>query len=400
MKGALPRLVRYCWRYDRLAWVGLGGAILTSVSAAAIPLVQRQIIDDVVVVHRESIWPLACLLLIAAAGNFAGIYTRRYASGRLSVDVQHDLRIDLFDALSHLDGRAQDNLRTGQLIGRSISDLNLVQGLVVVVPGTIGNAAFFVLSLCIMVVISPLLTLIAAVVIPLLWLIVVASRRQLFPASWDVSQASAAVASIVNENISGVRVVKGFGQEEQEQRRLEAASSRLFGSRLRMIRLTARYAPALSAIPSLGLVGVVALGGWLAIQGDITLGTFLAFSAYLTQMIGPVRVLTGVITMVQETRASVVRVFDVIDARSTIDDVPAAVDLPADASSISFQGVQFSYVPSVPVLRDLTFRVGSGETVAIVGASGTGKSTIAELLLRFYDPDAGTVSVGAKTLAA
>jgi ATP-binding cassette subfamily B protein len=394
LKGALPRLVSYCWRYDRLVWVGLGGAILTAVSAAAIPLVQRQVIDDVVVVHRESIWPLACLLLTAAVGNFVGIYTRRYASGKLSVDVQHDLRIDLFDSLSHLDGRAQDNLRAGQLIGRSISDLNLVQGLVVVVPGVIANGAFFVLSLCIMVVISPLLTLIAAVVIPLLGLVVVASRRQLFPASWDVSQASAAIASIVDENISGVRVVKGFGQEEQEQRRLEAASSRLFGSRLRMIRLTARYVPALSAIPSLGLVGVVALGGWLAIRGDITLGTFLAFSAYLAQMIGPVRALTGIITMAQETRASVVRVFDVIDARPTIDDGPAAVDLPADESSISFQGVQFSYVPSVPVLRDLTFEVGSGETVAIVGASGAGKSTIAELLLRFYVPDTGTVSVG------
>ena len=254
--------------------------------------------------------------------NFYGIYLRRYRGGRLSLDVQHELRTELFDSLSRLDGARQDEMRTGQLVGRAISDLNMVQGLLSMVPVTLGNIVLFVLTIGIMVVLSPVLTIVTVAVAPALWVIALASRRKLFPASWDAQQQSGEVAGVVDEAIGGVRVVKGFGQEEQEQERLEAASSRLFASRLRMIRLTARYNPALTAIPSLGVVGVLALGGWLAIHGSITLGTFLAFSAYLAQMAGPVRMLTYMVTLGQEARASVIRVFDIIDSRPAIADKP------------------------------------------------------------------------------
>jgi ATP-binding cassette, subfamily B, bacterial len=379
--------------------IGLGGALLAAVATAAIPLVQRRIIDDVIVTHKESIWPLAGLLLLAAAVNFAGIYLRRYRGGRVSLDVQHDLRTDLFDSLSRLDGARQDEIRTGQLVGRSISDLNMVQGIMSMVPVTLGNIVLFLVTLGIMVVLSPVLTLVTVAVAPALWLIALASRRKLFPASWDAQQQSGEVVGLVDEAIGGVRVVKGFGQEEQEQQQLEAASAHLFASRLRMIRLTARYNPALTAIPSLGLVGVVALGGWLAIHGSITLGTFLAFSAYLAQMTGPVRMLTYMITLGQEARASVIRVFDIIDSRPVIADRPDAIELPADAAGLSFDDVRFGYVPGETVLRGLSFRVEPGETVAVVGASGSGKSTLAMLLPRFYDPQGGSVRVGGYDVA-
>jgi ATP-binding cassette subfamily B protein len=379
--------------------VALGGALLATLATAAIPLVQRRIIDDVIVTHRQSIWPLAGLLLVAAAVNFAGIYLRRYHGGRLSLDVQHDMRTELFDSLSRLDGARQDEIRTGQLVGRSISDLNMVQGIMSMVPVTLGNIVLFGVSLGIMVVLSPVLTLVTVAVAPALWMIALASRRKLFPASWDAQQQSGEVVGLVDEAIGGVRVVKGFGQEEQEQEQLEATSAHLFASRLRMIRLTARYNPALTAIPSLGLVGVIALGGWLAIHGSITLGTFLAFSAYLAQMTGPVRMLTYMITLGQEARASVIRVFDIIDSRPVIADRPDAIELPADAAGLSFDDVRFGYVPAEPVLRGLSFRVEPGETVAVVGASGSGKSTLALLLPRFYDPQGGSVRVGGYDVA-
>jgi ATP-binding cassette subfamily B protein len=379
--------------------VALAGALAATVATATIPLVQRQIIDNVIVTQKASIWPLAGLLVVAAAVNFYGIYLRRYRGGRLSLDVQHELRTELFDSLSRLDGARQDEMRTGQLVGRAISDLNMVQGLLSMVPVTLGNIVLFVLTIGIMVVLSPVLTIVTVAVVPALWVIALASRRKLFPASWDAQQQSGEVAGVVDEAIGGVRVVKGFGQEEQEQERLETASSRLFASRLRMIRLTARYNPALTAIPSLGVVGVLALGGWLAIHGSITLGTFLAFSAYLAQMAGPVRMLTYMVTLGQEARASVIRVFDIIDSRPAIADKPGAVELPPDATGLSFDDVRFGYVPNVPVLRGLSLRVEPGETVAVVGASGSGKSTIAQLLPRFYDPQSGVVRIGGHDVA-
>src|SRR5690242_14399003 len=395
----LRRLAGYCWRHRRTVIIALAGALAATVATAAIPLVQRQIIDNVIVTQRQSIWPLAGLLVVAAAVNFYGIYLRRYRGGRLSLDVQHELRTELFDSLSRLDGARQDEMRTGQLVGRAISDLNMVQGLLSMVPVTLGNIVLFVLTIAIMVVLSPVLTIVTVAVAPALWVIALASRRKLFPASWDAQQQSGEVAGVVDEAIGGVRVVKGFGQEEQEQERLEAASSRLFASRLRMIRLTARYNPALTAIPSLGVVGVLALGGWLAIHGSITLGTFLAFSAYLAQMAGPVRMLTYMVTLGQEARASVIRVFDIIDSRPAIADKPGAVELPPDATGLSFDDVRFGYVPNVPVLRGLSLRVEPGETVAVVGASGSGKSTIAQLLPRFYDPQSGVVRIGGHDVA-
>jgi ATP-binding cassette subfamily B protein len=251
-----------------------------------------------------------------------------------------------------------------------------------------------VLSIAIMAFLSPLLTLIALAVGPALWLISVASRRRLFPASWDAQQQAANVAGVVEGAVTGVRVVKGFGQEEQEVERVEEASGFLYAARVRAVRLMARYNPALQAVPALGQVGVLALGGWLAIKHEISIGTFFAFSAYLAQMVGPVRALSSLITIGQEARASVIRVFEVIDSRPLLTEKPDAVTLPAGTPDIELDDVRFGYLASEPVLRGLSLRIKPGETLAVVGTSGSGKSTISLLLPRFYDVRGGAVRVG------
>ena len=393
-EGWLRRLAGYCWRYPRHVVLALGGTLVVTAVAAVIPLIQRQIVDDLVGPGHPAVWPLAVLLLGAALASFGGLYLRRYRGGQVSLDVQHDLRTQMLGALSRLDGTRQDQLHTGQIVSRSISDLSMVQALLSMIPMLLGNAVLFVASLAIMLFLSPLLTLIALAVGPALWLISVASRRTLFPASWDAQQQAAAVAGVVDGAVTGVRVVKGFGQEDQETGRLEWASRLLYASRVRAVRLMARYNPALQAVPALGQVGVLALGGWLAIEGSITLGTFVAFSSYLLQLVGPVRALAALVTTGQEARASVIRVFEVIDTEPGVTDRPGAVPLGSAPAAVDLDDVRFGYVSGQPVLRGLSLHVAVGETVALVGTSGSGKSTIAQLLPRFYDVTGGALRVG------
>jgi ATP-binding cassette, subfamily B, bacterial len=390
----LRRLIGYCWRNRRAVILSLGGSLLATLIAVIIPLIQRDIVNNAILTRHQPIWIGATALLIAAALSFVGVYTRRFLGSRVSLDVQHDLRTEMFASLSALDGARQDQLHTGQVVSRSISDVNMVQGLLGMTPMLLGNVLLFFLSLAVMAVLSPLLTIVALAVGPALFFISMASRNKLFPASWDAQQHAANVAGVVDGAVTGVRVVKGFGQEEQEVRRLEGASKLLYAARVRTVRLAARFNPSLQSVPLLGQVGVLGYGGWLAIHGEINLGTFFAFSSYIAQLVGPVRALTSLITIGQEARASVIRVFEVIDSRPVIAEKPDAVALPSTARDVELDNVEFGYLKSEPVLRGLSLRVSPGETLAVVGTSGSGKSTISLLLPRFYDVNGGAVKIG------
>jgi len=392
----LRRLAGYCARHRRLAVMALAGSLVATLVQAGIPLIMAWIVDSAILDHDEPIWLGATVLIVAGLLSFGGVYTRRYRGGQLSLDVQHDLRTELFESLERLDGARQDQLHTGQIVSRAISDLNMVQSLLAQVPMLLGNALLFLLSIAIMAYLSPLLTVVALAIAPALWLIAIASRRRLFPASWDAQQKEAEVAGVVDGAVTGVRVVKGFGQEEQEIDRLEGVATRLYSARVRVVRLTARYNPALAAVPMFGQVGVLALGGWLALHGSIKIGVFLAFSLYIGQLVSPVRALTTLITIGQEARASVIRVYEVIDAKPVVTEKPGAVDLPAGTPDVELVDVAFGYLPSAPVLRGLSLHVRPGETLAVVGTSGSGKSTISLLLPRFYDVRGGAIRVGGR----
>ncbi|MGH3490660.1 MAG: ABC transporter ATP-binding protein [Actinopolymorphaceae bacterium] len=387
------RLGAYCMRSKWLVLVAFGGAIVGMAAAAFVPLVQRQIVDEVIIANQSPMLPWVGALLGLGLVTFGAGFVRRYLGGRLALDVQHAIRGDLFKALLRLDGARQDELHTGQVVSRSISDIMLVQGLLQMLPMLTGNILLFVISLVVMAWLSPLLTVIALAVAPALMIIGYHSRSRLFPATWEAQQQAAEVAGIVDSAVSGVRVVKGFGQERRELSRLERQARQLFASKLRSVRLTSRYSPTLQAVPLLGQVGILALGGWLAIQGEITLGTFLAFSAYLGQLIAPVRMLSNFLVMGQQARASVIRVFEVIDSEPLVREKPDAIDLPHGSGAVELRDVTFGYLESDPVLRDLTLDVAPGETVALVGTAGSGKSTISHLLPRFYDVQRGSVRV-------
>ncbi|MET8502912.1 ABC transporter ATP-binding protein [Streptomyces microflavus] len=387
------RLTGYAWRYRRNVLLALGSSLAGMAVMALVPLITKVIIDDVVTDHTRSLAVWTGLLIGAAVLVYIATYIRRYYGGRLALDVQHDLRTDMYTTITRLDGKRQDELSTGQVVGRATSDLQLIQGLLFMLPMTIGNVLLFIISLVIMAWLSLPLTLVALAVAPALWFIARRSKARLFPATWYAQGQAAAVAGVVDGAVSGVRVVKGFGQEDQETGKLREVSRRLFAGRLRTIRLNSRYTPALQAVPALGQVAMLALGGWLATRGEITLGTFVAFSTYLAQLVGPVRMLAMVLTVGQQARAGVERVLELIDTEPSMKD--GTKELPADApAGIEFDDVRFGYDEERPVLDGFSLTVEPGETLAIVGASGSGKSTVSLLVPRFYDVSHGAVLIG------
>ncbi|MGA6169969.1 ABC transporter ATP-binding protein [Streptomyces sp. NPDC012600] len=387
------RLTGYAWRYRRNVLLALGSSLAGMAVMALVPLITKVIIDDVVTDRTRSLALWTGLLVGAAVLVYIATYIRRYYGGRLALDVQHDLRTDMYATITRLDGKRQDELSTGQVVGRATSDLQLIQGLLFMLPMTIGNILLFLMSLVIMAWLSLPLTLVALAVAPALWAIARRSKTRLFPATWYAQGQAAAVAGVVDGAVSGVRVVKGFGQEDQETGKLREVSRRLFAGRLRTIRLNSRYTPALQAVPALGQVAMLALGGWLATRGEITLGTFVAFSTYLAQLVGPVRMLAMVLTVGQQARAGVERVLELIDTEPSMTD--GTKELPADApAGIEFDDVRFGYEDDRPVLDGFSLTVEPGETVAVVGASGSGKSTVSLLVPRFYDVSHGAVLIG------
>ncbi|NNG34907.1 ABC transporter ATP-binding protein [Nakamurella aerolata] len=391
-RGWLRRLLAYCWRYRLTSLLALGGSLALSLNAVT-PLLTRTVVDDISAGRSAATgWAIAGLVAVAIA-LFASTFLRRWSAGRLSLWVQHDLRQDVFAAISRLDGAGQDQLRTGQVVSRANSDLQMVQGLMAMAPMVIGQLTMTAVSLVLMLWLSPLLTVSALIVVPVVVYLVRQLRRQLFPATWVAQQSAADIAEIVEEDVTGVRVVKGFGQEQREVGRLRKAATRLYADRLRSARLAART-NLLPSVIALGQVFVLLLGGWLTLRGNISLGTFVAFSLYLASLMGPARSITMMFAMGQQAGAATDRVLELVDLDAGITDPEQPVQLPAGGLDVRFDDVHFGYGAEQSVLQGFSLRVPTGSTVAVVGPSGSGKSTLSLLLPRFYDPSSGSVAVG------
>lgn len=332
--------------------------------------------------------------LIVVAGAITATFTglRRYSAFREARRAEAALRDRLFAHLQRLHFAFHDGQQTGQLMSRANSDLQQIQNVVVLVPLTIANVATVLAVLVVLVLIDPILTLLALGSLPLVNVLAKRFAAKLQPTMLAVQQESAELSAVVEETVAGVRVVKGFAAEDTQRTRLAVEADDLYDVSMRGARIRSTYWPALELLPSVGLIVVLGYGGHQVIAGDLALGSLVAFNAYVVLLVWPLRMLGWIVAMAQRAAVSAQRVHEVLATEPLVVDPPHPATLPATGGDVRFEGVRFHYTGnSHPVLEGFDLHLPAGQSVALVGATASGKSTVAKLVARFYDVDEGTV---------
>jgi len=328
---------------------------------------------------------------VARALMMAG---RRLISGKQALGVELDLRTDIYAKLVRLSFGFYDRHQTGQLMSRATVDLQGVRFFLGYGLIFFFQSVFTVVGVAIVVfVVNWKLALIAITIAPVLVAVAYRYSHVSHPLLRDVQQKMADVATVAEENIVGVHVVKSFAREDAEQQKFEARSEQVFGQSVKANRQRALYVPLLSFLPLLAQGAILLVGGRMVANGSLSVADFVAFNLYLAMLIMPLRMLGMWIGQAQRATASGERIFQVIDEPEEIHDADDARDLPPGPGRIAFENVTFGYDPARPVLHGLDLELEAGKVVALIGHTGAGKTTLASLVPRFYDVQTGRVTV-------
>ena len=387
------RLLGFLRPYRKGVLVSFALAAVAMAFGVLVPYLVGRTVDQIRD-HETNLWPLA--ITIAGAGLLRLVFSvaRRLVAGRVSLGVEFDLRNRMYAHLQSLELGFFDSQQTGQLMSRSTVDLQAVRfflgyGLVFILQ----SALTILIAAGVMLAVNPGLAAIALAPVP--FVVVIAARygRLNRPASQEVQQRIAELTAEAEENVSGVRVVKAFAQEQRQLARFRKAVQRVFDQSMVSTRLRAFYNPFIGFLPQLGLAALLLVGGRQAINGSITVGEFVAFYGYVVLLTSPMRMLGIALGMAQRAVASGARVFEILDRAPEMTTPAGAPPLPSGSGAVRFDHVTFAYDGAEPVLRGVSFDVAAGETVALVGATGSGKTTLASLVPRLYDPIEGRVLI-------
>src|SRR5579875_340196 len=391
LRRALPIVRAHRWSFA----LALGLSFVGLVLQVQIPNLLQRAIDNSLHPHGVPLhFYVWWILALGLAGGLAG-YVSRLFIYKVAYDIEFDLRNVIYEHLTRMSFSFYDRVQSGQLISRANSDIRSVQMYLTFAPLILLQCSIAVIAFGYMLSIDVPLAFIAMVTMPFIYVVGVKMRKSLFPVSWIIQARLAEVATIVDENVNGVRVVKSFAAEDQQLKALAKAATRVQWGYVKDADLRARFTPAVQNLTQLSLVFVLLLGGYMVIQGQMEIGAILAFNAYLLMMQVPFTMLGMLIMMGQRAAASAERVYEILDERSEITERPGAVDLVAPKGDVRFERVVFGYPGGERprVLDGFDLHVRPGETVAIVGRTGSGKSTVARLLARFYDVDGGAVRI-------
>lgn len=389
-----PLLRRVLAEQKRGLVAGMVVGLLWSASKVAVPRLTREAVDRGVI-GRESLWFWSGM--IAAAAVVAGVFSgwRRWIAFRESRLTETRLREQLFAHIMKLHVGYHDHTQTGQLMSRASSDLQQIQGFVVMIPLTASNLAMVSAVVVVLLTSQPMLALIALAPLPVVNLLAQRFSRTIHPAVLAVQAEQAQLATVVEESVSGVRVVKGFGAEAVQAAKLRVEADDIRRESLNSARVRSTFLPALDLLPNLGMIAVLGIGGHRVLSGDMSTGQMLEFMQYIVLLVAPLRSLGMTVAFGQRAAAALLRVDEVLRTVPDVADPPKARALPTEApiGGVRFRHVTFGYDPKAPVLRGFDLTIEPGRSVALVGATGSGKSTVARLLTRFYDVQDGKVQI-------
>ncbi len=371
--------------------VSLVVAVAALVLQVAVPAIVGRTVDKAIQTTESELAPFLWALVVIAFVRAALQALYRYGLYRIAYSIEADLRTTLYRHYTRLSHAFFDRMQTGQLISRAQADVRSVQLFFAVAPLIATAILGFVVAIGVMLSINVGLTLVAVLPLPFVYVVGVIMRNKLFPLSWIIQGRQAEVATVTEESIAGVRVVQSFAAEQARVDAMATAARRLRWANVQQGLVRARLAPLLENLPRLGALAILVYGGWLVIEGDLEIGVIIQFNAYIVLLQIPFRFLGFFLILGQRARASAGRIYEVLDETPEIIEREDPEPLRHSHGDIEFRDVYFGYGSGADVLRGLDLTINAGESVAIVGGTGSGKSTVARLLARFYDPRRGQV---------
>jgi ATP-binding cassette subfamily B protein len=379
------------WRWIAVALVS---ALLWTATKVTIPLLVAAAIDQGIIDDDTSAL-VKYVALMLVIGSFQVIVSglRRYGAFRLAFRVEADLRHRLFAHLQRLHFAFHDEAQTGQLMARANTDIQMVREFLMLAPLTAASLMILVAVTIVMLAQSVTLALLALGALPFLNVAATRFSKKMGPISFELQQELAELSGVVEESVSGVRVVKGFGAEDLQRARLAVEVDAVQDRALAASRLRAGFLPLVDFLPAVALVMILWYGGHLVLDGDLEIGQLVAFNSYILMLVWPLRMSGMMIAMASRMSASAGRVHEVLATDPLIADPARGRPLPEGGGEVRFERVDFSYHDGASVLDGLDLHVRPGEAVAVVGPTASGKSTIARLLPRFYDVDDGRVLI-------
>jgi ATP-binding cassette subfamily B protein len=377
-----------------LMYLGVGVGVVWAVARVSIPAMAGVAVDHGITNDDWSStfsWMLLILLVGAVQAVCTGL--RRYFAFALAMKVERDIRMKLVAHLQGLHFAFHDQAQTGQLMANANTDIMQIHMAVLLIPLTIASTLQMLAVIVILLLESPGLALFALGALPLLNISATRFNRRMYPVGAQLQQELSELSGVVEETVTGVRVVKGFGAERLQRKRLAAEADGVYDRSMDQARLRARFIPLLELLPTLGLVGILFYGGHQVLQGNLTVGDVLAANLYVLMLIWPLRMIGMLLGQLPRSSASAARVHSVLVTDPEIDDEPHARPLPDGPGAVQFEKVTFAYGRGRSVLDGMDLHVPGGEAVALVGATASGKTTIARLIPRFYDIGAGSIRI-------